>query len=97
MSICKCVSNLFIQIKFINLFYHKFLYIKTRTTKVRVSYQSGASDGNRTHVPALARPCTSRCTTPALDINIIYKWKTNVNDFNKILFKYFNVYYNDNG
>ena len=29
-------------------------------------FRNGASDGNRTHVSALARPRTSRCTTPAL-------------------------------
>ena len=27
--------------------------------------EDGASDGNRTHVSALARPRTNRCTTPA--------------------------------
>ena len=41
-----------------------FKYIKN--TKFMVLNSFGASDGNRTHVSALARPRTSRCTTPAL-------------------------------
>lgn len=28
-------------------------------------YIHGASDQNRTGIPALARPCTNHCTTPA--------------------------------
>ena len=45
-----------------------FLYskIKYKKTQLMLSYiLNGASDGNRTHVLALARPRTSRCTTPA--------------------------------
>ena len=48
---------------------------------------NGASDRNRTGILALARPYTNRCTTPALDTNIIYKNKKYVNTFlNNVIF-----------
>ena len=46
---------------------------------------TGASDGNRTHVSALARPRTSRCTTPACK-NIITYFLQKLNYFSKNLY-----------
>lgn len=37
-----------------------------------VKYIHGASDQNRTGIPALARPCTNHCTTPATNIYLLY-------------------------
>lgn len=56
----------------------------------------GASDGNRTHVSALARPRTSRCTTPALVpriYNIIFNLKNKCKIYVKILNLFDNCYF----